>query len=286
MALLRSTSTAQGRDYPIEHVSDEGEVIELRNGTPETLYAKAKRELVAFKLGLSETLAADPRVSDACVRANIALARYVTVDKRTLKPTVAYLSNISMMAEAAIGSKTTAGKIRRTMVELGYWVDVGQTSDGCRLYQIENPRREAVQMHICEAREKLREDDTVRKENERRRNADRKAGRVPKTVTPQALEGAKIWDDRVPISDPNYLRAHLIDSSSEEGNNPTAGPFSILGREFPFPVPQTEDEAVSLLVSLFEGKENRPGLINYFRNKLMSGNLTPADIEKHLEAVA
>ncbi|SIT56251.1 hypothetical protein BQ8794_270078 [Mesorhizobium prunaredense] len=286
MALLRSTSKAQGRDYPPEHVSDEGEVIEFRNGKPETLYAKATRELAAFKFELYETAAADPKLTDAAVRAIVAMARYVTVDERTLKPTVAYLSNISMMAEAGIRSKTTVGNIRRLMIELKYWVDVGQTSDGCRLYRIENPRRDAVQMHIREAREKLREEDTIRKENERRRNADRKAGRVPKTVTPQALEGAKIWDDRVPISDPNYLRAYLGDFSSEGKTNPISEVFSDLGRECPFPVPRTEEEAVNLLVSLFDGKENRPGLINYFRTKLMSGNLTPADIEKHREAVA
>jgi hypothetical protein len=286
MALLRSTSKAQGRDYPPEHVSNDGEVVEFRNGKPETLYAKATRDLAAFKFELYETVAADPLVSDVCCRANVAITRYVTVDERTLKPTVAYLSNISMMAEAGIRSKTTVGSVRRIMTKLGYWVDVGQTSDGCRLYRIENPRREAIQMHIREATDKLREDDAARKENERRRNADRKAGRVPKSVTPEALEAVKNWDDRVPNSDPNCLRANLGDFSSEEGTNLITEVFSDLGRECPFPVPQSEDEAVGLLVSLFDGSETRPGLINYFRNKLMSGSLTPADIEKHLERVA
>ncbi|RWB05489.1 MAG: hypothetical protein EOQ39_22300 [Mesorhizobium sp.] len=285
MSQLQSTSKAQGRDYPAEFVSDDGEVVEFRNGRPETLYAKAQRELASFKFELYATLAADPLVSDVCIRATVALTSYVTVDKRTLQPTVAYLSNISMMAEAGIRSKTTAGSVRRCMVKLGYWVDVGQTSDGCRLYRIENPRREAVQMHVREAKDKLRADDAFRKENERRRKADRNAARVPENGTPKALEGAKVWDDRVPNYDPNYLRAHLGVSSTEGKTNLSAG-SSTLGHDQPFPIPRSEEEAVQLLVSLLNGKETRLGPINYFRLKLMSGELTPADIENHRRLVA
>ncbi|TGS47553.1 MULTISPECIES: hypothetical protein [unclassified Mesorhizobium] len=284
MFQLQSTSRAQARDYPAEFVSDDGEVVEFRNGSPETLLAKAQRELAAFKFDLYETIAADPLVSDVCIRAMVALAGYVTVDKRTLQPTVAYLSNMSMMAEAGIRSKTTVGNIRRCMVKLGYWVDVGQTSDGCRLYRIENPRREVVQMHVVEAKEKLRADDASRKENERRRKAARSAERVPDNGTPKSIEGTKVWDDRVPNYDPNYLRANLGISSSEGQANLLAGPTA--DPDQPFPIPVSENDAVPLLLSLLDGKENRPGLINYFRLKLMKGELTPADIETHRRLVA
>ncbi|RWF71881.1 MAG: hypothetical protein EOQ34_13990 [Mesorhizobium sp.] len=271
--MLRSTSKKLGQDYPPENVSAEGEIVEFRNGKPESLYEKAKRDLAAFKFELYETIAADPMTrKHPCLQATVALGKYVTIDQRTLKPTSAYLSNISMMAEAGIRSKTTCKDVRALMVKLKYWVEVGQTADGCAVYRLDNPRLEAVQMHIPEAKDKLRADSAAQKENERRRKADQRAARVPKSVTPQMLEGTRNWDDRVPVSDPNYLRANLTDSLSEGENIPSEA----------FPIPQSESEAVAVLVSLFDGAE-RPSweLLKVFRTKLMSGSLTRADIAKH-----
>lgn len=84
-----------------------GEVIEEGSPDGRSPLRVAMSELAAFKFKLVETIAADPRLRSApCTNAIVVFMAFVTIDKRTLKPTPAYASIITLMAKG--GMKRTA----------------------------------------------------------------------------------------------------------------------------------------------------------------------------------
>ncbi|NKW79896.1 hypothetical protein HGG72_05515 [Ochrobactrum pecoris] len=150
-----------------EFVTDDGEVLDYA-----TAKAKAKSNIATFKFELLETVRGDPRLSAAPCEAVIGvLISFLSVDEKSLKPTLVYASSITIMAKTNIKTKLSARKARKLLEEQGYLVRKGTTASGCELYQVCNPHVERVKMHIQAKAEKLKEDAAAAREEYRRKKA-------------------------------------------------------------------------------------------------------------------
>ncbi|TPN38692.1 hypothetical protein FKO01_05020 [Mesorhizobium sp. B2-3-3] len=250
-------------------------------------YQIAKSELAAFKFKLVETVAADPLLSKApCTDAIVVLSSFVTIDKRTLKPTPAYASTITLMARG--GMKETAAKRARKLLETGkYIVPTGsRTKDGCIKYRLENPHEERVRLHVNEATEYWKEKAAEERKEERRKKAKANVG---SEYDPTEIErGVGIQPDVGSEYDPNYLRTNLSDLGYEEEATPlkvstassdgdAAG--SDDDRHIPFPVPSSADELAATMSTLFADFTLGPLTISRMRTLLATGRLTRAIVE-------
>ncbi|MCI0998940.1 hypothetical protein HWD97_02470 [Ochrobactrum sp. C6C9] len=128
-------------------------------------FEQAKQELAALKFGLFETVAADPLLRGSpCLAVAVVFASLVTVDKRTLEFTAAYVSNGKLHVRAGLRSHNTAQKARRLLEKHGYLTAVGSTN-GMTVYQIANPHQERVLMHVREWEDHNREVKAEQKRN-------------------------------------------------------------------------------------------------------------------------
>ena len=122
-------------------------------------------------------MAADPRLSKApCANALIVLMSFVTIDKRTLKPTPAYASVITLMVRGGM-KETSARLARKLLLQEKYLVPTGaKTKDGCVKYRLENPAVERIAMHVVEATEYLKEQLAERRAKQRRKAGKQAVG--------------------------------------------------------------------------------------------------------------
>lgn len=267
-----------------------GEIVDLDlsqgNRSPLDI---ARSQLAGFKFATLDTVRADPRLRKApCLSVMSVYLSFVTIDKRTLKPTTAYASNIELMARCNdVNSKVTAGKARRLLVENGYLVLIGQTKDGCAKYRVENPHIERVQMHIQEAKEYWKGRDAEQKEDERRKKRFLGEAGVTTDVTPQGARGNIEWSDRVTTDDTNYLIGNLSGLSSREESPPikvssVSSSYAEIEEDphLPYPIPESEQELMFMLSSLFDGCQLSAEIMQAMRKMLMAGKLTPAMVEE------
>jgi hypothetical protein len=243
---------------------------------------------MAFKWQLLETMNADRRVTDALLKATIVLCGYLTLDERTLKPIAVYAAHNKMRARGGIKSKETVKAARRLGVELGYWIDRGETSKGVPVYELANPHSERIAMAVHDLEEAYKEQDAARKQIVRGSSR-----RVTKIGTHQKQQGTNNWPDRVPDFGPNYLRTDLRDYSLGKGANPLdvydltdgGSPEEPLRADEPLPVPKSDTEAAEIIERLCAGRSLGMGFTAYFKARLAKGLLRPADIEKHFQEV-
>ncbi|RWH46824.1 hypothetical protein [Mesorhizobium sp.] len=256
-------------------------------------YQIARSDLAAFKFKLVETVAADPRLSKApCTDAVVVLMSFVTIDKRTLKPTPAYASTITLIARG--GMKMTAAKMAMKLLKREkYLVPTGsKTKDGCVKYRLENPHQERVQIHVDEATRYWKERAAEERKKERRKKANDAipVADVGSECDPTESErGVSRQPDVGSECDPNYLGTNLSGSSSEErgqpfkeGGVPSNGYAAAKcdDQHIPFPIPASEAEATAILEALAAGRALRPGVMQVFRRHIMAGTLTPAMVEQ------
>lgn len=263
-----------------------GEIVDVLPEGGRTALQVARSELASFKFSTLETVRVDPRLSAApCLAVMSVYLEFVTVDERSLKPTPAFASNITLMARACIKSKTTARAARKLLVENGYLVRIGETKDGCEKYRVENPHHERVLMHVREAEEYLKQIEAGRREEERRKKklaADRGSDIDPT----RDGRGDRYCPDRGSDIDPKYLRGNLGGLGSREEGQPikvsTALSYGDVDDDphLPYPVPTSEDELVHMLAELFEGCHLSAAIVSAMRKMLTTGKLTPAIVEE------
>lgn len=250
-------------------------------------YQVAKSELAAFKFKLIETVAADPRLSRApCAAAIVVLASFVTIDKRTMKPTPAFASLVTMMARGGMKEKL-ARRARKLLEQEGYLVPTGsKTKDGCIKYRIENPHEERVQMHVREAIEYWNEQETERRAEERRKKLAKTHVGSPQTSTENRCgfpTGTHVGSPQTP----NYLREYLSGYGSEEESRPikvsSARDETENNPHQPYSAPESEVELTSMLATLFDGCQPSPAIMQAMRKMLIAGKLTPAIVEGQRE---
>lgn len=274
----------------MEHAILDGEVIETTDGNRSPLQI-ALSELAAFKFKLVETVAADPRLSKApCAAAIVVLMSFVTIDKRTLKPTPAYASTITLMVRGGM-SRRLAKLARKLLVENGYLKATGsKTKDGCLKYALENPHVERVAMHIQEAAEYLKERAAEeRKEERRKAGQDRSEPDVGSDMDHTQNDcGVHSDPDVGSDMDPNYLRTYLSSLGTEERDIPikvSSTPALAYGQDddpdLPYPIPETAEELQAMLEE-FQQAGLSFVVIGGFRANLMAGTLTPAMVEEQL----
>ena len=276
-----------------ERVTEDGEVIETPTAYRKSPLEAALTELAAFKFALIETAAADPQLSGSpSLAVLVTYLKFLTIDKQTLKPTLVYASNNTLMAHAGIGSKTTATKARKLLVKSGYLKPAkSMTKDGCEKFRVENTRAELVKIHVQEALSFYAERDVVRKEEERRRKVVNGRG-VPNIDTPSDGEDTNIWDDRVPDIGTNYLIGHregyiLGRESSYQGQTdfePQEANSYISARSGdelnePLPIPENDEEAEAMVAMICEGSSVHPAMRVRIKSMLKDGILTPRMID-------
>ncbi|HEV2899392.1 MAG TPA: hypothetical protein VGX71_16470 [Pseudaminobacter sp.] len=253
-------------NYPPEYVTDEGEVLEGSGAL-----ATARRELASFKFRLFRTMNADPKVEKSLLAASMVLADFVTIDKRTLKPTVGYLPTLTVMARANL-ARSTIKLVRKQGKALGYWEpQEKKTKAGCLQYLLANPHEERIRMNVKDKEEYLRGEDAYRKELERLNR------RGPTIAPPESDVGADDRPDKGPINDPNYHGTYHGKFSSEGKANTVGANDS--QPDQPFPIPSDPE---AFIVGLFDGREERSGVLGYFRAKLLRGELRLSDVDQHL----
>ena len=279
----------------MEHVTLDGEVIETAAGNRSPLQI-ALSELAAFKFKLVETVAADPRLSKApCASAIVVLMSFVTIDKRTLKPTTAYASITTLMAKGGM-KRTAATDARRLLVKEGYLEPTGsKTKDGCVKYRLANPNAERVQMHVHEAMEYWQECAAERRADERRKRAGQHDV-VPEYDTTENTCGASGQHDVVPEYDTNYLREYLSGLGNEKKDNLQGSSVSGYGsasgrlddRFIAFDPPDDDGDASDLIMSWLEGQPKHVviDLFEVIRDRLYSGTFTPAELDALLGRAA
>ncbi|TCL70561.1 hypothetical protein [Rhizobium sp. BK251] len=270
-----------------EYVTPDGEVLEIGSRTP---YQIACSELVAFKMRTMETVAADPRLRVAnCTEAMIAYLSFVVVDKRTLKPTAVYASSNKLMARGRMKSKTTAKEARKLLVKCGYLRKAGETKSGCTKYFVENPNVERVKLHVRDAEEHFAELDAARKREDRRKKNVAAVKGVTNDDPPEIGRGVADWYDGGLNGDPKYHRGNLRGYISEEGEtflrgNDYATMKSDADDEEPFPIPETDEEAESMLADVIAGCEQgiQPAIRTMMLGWIKKGTMTRARARRML----
>ena len=255
-----------------EFVTDDGEVLDYA-----TAKAKAKSNIATFKFELLETVRGDPRLSAAPCEAVIGvLISFLSVDERTLKPTLVYASSITIMAKTNIKTKLSARKARKLLEEQGYLVRKGTTASGCELYQVCNPHVERVKMHIQAKAEKLKEDAAAAREEYRRKKA-LKLHRGSTNDPTENDEGVINCPHRGSTNDPNIVEHYRGKASIEEEQF-----LSAYGEEDnqcqPLPVPASQEELEHMMTEICSGVSISPAVTSYLRRMLLAGELTPAII--------
>lgn len=125
------------------------------------------QSLGSWKLDLLETANADPllRKHSSALRLLLLSLKFVREKERT-----AYVPNTVARVRANIRSSDTLAEARRVLVSVGYWTPTGKLSaDGSMIYLVTNARAETVEGHIIEATETVRDQERVRKGDDRRR---------------------------------------------------------------------------------------------------------------------
>ncbi|WP_187969220.1 hypothetical protein [Aquibium microcysteis] len=254
-------------------------------------YEAAKRELAAFKFELFQTVAADPALridedsrlrSSPCVQMIIVYSHFVTIDPKTLEPTAAYASAITL--EARGGVKETSGKkARALLVKHGYLVFSGtKTKEGSLKFFLRNPRKAVVEDHVREATEYLQEKQAVERAEERRRSKRHAVG--PSNDTTETVCGVAGRGDVGALNVPNYLGVYLGVSSTEGNDTPAVGYGQIPEPEPDEPIdpPETEAELESAL-NEFRELGLSEAVVAYFAIKLKAGQLTRAMVREQME---
>lgn len=252
-----------------EFVTDDGEVLDYA-----TAEAKAKSSIATFKFKLLETVRGDPRLSAAPCEAVIGvIISFLSVDERTLKPTLAYASNITILSKTTIKSKHPIIKARRLLEEQGYLVKKGTTASGCELYQVCNPHAERVKMHSQAKAEKLKEDAAAAREEYRRKKAlklNRGADNAPTEID----EGCNEYTHRGADNAPNIVEHYRGKASIEEEQF-----LSAYGEDDnqcqPLPVPASQEELEHMMTEICSGVSISPAVTSYLRRMLLAGELTP-----------
>ncbi|KAB2716984.1 hypothetical protein [Brucella intermedia] len=255
-----------------EFVTDDGEVLDYA-----TAKAKAKSSIATFKFELLETVRGDPRLRSAPCEAVVGvLISFLSADEHTLKPTLVYASNITILARTTIKTKATVIKARKLLEEHGYLVKKSCTASGCDLYQVRNPHYEYVQMHMREKAEKLKSDAAVAREEERRRKA-KKLIRGTEFEPTENHEGFNNCTHKGSENIPNIVEHYRGKASIEEEQF-----LSAYGEEDnqcqPLPVPASQEELEHMMTEICSGVSISPAVTSYLRRMLLAGELTPAII--------
>ncbi|MHA6641325.1 hypothetical protein [Mesorhizobium sp. A623] len=251
----------------------------------------ARSELAAFKFKLIETVAADPWLKKApCTEAIVVYLSFVSIDKRTLKPTPAYASTIKLMARGKMKSKTTARLARSLLAARGYLATTGSsTKDGCVWFRVENPHADTIKMHVAETETYWKEIEAARrKEDRRKKQASSKPDVGPNIDPTEISRGDNNWPDVGPDIDPNYLRGNLSSLGTEgeelfQDNTTLSGYGSVSGDNpnLPYAKPESREE-LELMLAEFRSAGLAPAVIGYFREQRIAGTLTPAMVEQQL----
>jgi hypothetical protein len=238
----------------------------------------ADRSKASFKLDLIETVNADPKMQASDLKLVVAHLSVMSWPKRT-----AWLSISRARAMTGLSERQIINS-RKRVRERGY-LSVPPSDPDARVFTLENPRRDDMRQHVAILMDHLKNQQAER-QAERRRHA--KAVTANSADTEEAMSQSPSECD-VSANFAGYYPSYPSEYSSEGRTTPENNSYaSVSGDDphLPFPAPETEAEAVTMLTEIFGGADLGPAFFAYFRKRLLEGKLTPADVDQHRRAVA
>ena len=247
----------------ITYVNQHGEIVEDNEATKAANSSKA-----SFKLDMIETVNADPQMqpSDlALVAAHLCVMKW---PKRT-----AWLSISQARARTGLSERQIINS-RARIIQRGYFKRPKSDTTG-RIFTMENPRREAMRMHVDEAASHLK---VIQAERQAERRRIAKAVSANSAGTEDALSQSPS-DCDVPANSAGYYPYTPQEEAleKEDSLNLSEGTSA---PDHPYPVPETESELTETLASLFAGCALSPAVLVAMRGMLLTGKLTPAIVEQ------
>lgn len=246
----------QFSNYPLQFLSAEPDSDKTRRSA-------------AFKFQLMETVNADPRLTAACKGVMLVYSKFMRSDDYT-----AYASNPVLMTWANLKSQTTAGQARKRLSDetsegLGYLQFTGRkTLGGCKIYRLDNPHHQFVQMHVAE---RLEFYQTSRSDGNQFTFKQR--GGVTKIGTPNTLGGTNNWSPKVTIIGTNTLDQHLGRYSSEI-------------EETFFKRASDDTSARETVSQMLNGYSVPASVVEFCVKRLKDGSLHPSNVVKIMRTYA
>lgn len=232
--------------------------------------------LATWKFALENTVNADPRLGQACLKVVRAYLDFMS-DIHAAP----YLSIVHLRALTALTEHTII-KARRQLVTEGYFREFGKTSSGSVRYQIVNAGKNRVLDHITITREVLKQFEVDKKEERRRRAA----ASEPCNLPTERIAGLKhdlhcrIYSDSTEKTAGNYVE-DTVEGVSYEEEEPlyytNQYALASLGDDTtqPFPIPANDDEAESILDAICADVQHAGVVRRTLKLFLMGGTLSP-----------
>jgi hypothetical protein len=262
---------------------------------------KKDTSFTTWKIQLENTVNADPQTDGACLQILRAYLDFMGSPDARPYLSILHLKVATSLHEGAIV------RARRKLIKLGYFIADGTTSAGAVRYKIVNSRESLVLDHKTVSREKLKLIEAEKKEKERKKRSRpaEVAGHVSSAEI-AGLDAIQICGNRrdrsADFAD-NYVYNSVEAISMEEGEylngdtfvvdirveNIKSEPPQKIGPSLenaylaaargddpdePLPIPESDDEAESMMDAICEGCSAHPVVRNRLRSMLMDGLLT------------
>lgn len=247
---------------------------------------KTESSVATWKFTLENTVSADPLAGGSFLQ----IVRSYLDFMNTLTDTP-YRSIIDLQVDTGLSENTIIQK-RRKLEQLGYFIEVGKTSDGATLYRIVNARENIVLDHQTIKRETLRRLDAEKKEYYRlkRRNLNVSPSENEGHLSPSEIEVLKGSEPFRNCGDsPSKIEGNYVDNyaesySYEERDNlyspyssfkPSSYGLKTDEENTPLPIPADDAEAESMMDAICDGRDVPLVLRNRLKSMLSGGVLTP-----------
>lgn len=251
-----------------------------KNGRPERAarnnQAGGREGLATWKFETIKSVMNDPALTPACLPLMI-----VALDFKAAWDTTPFLPLLTLIGRTGL-ARATVIKARRLLVDQGYWTQAGKNESGLDVYAISDPKREAIRSLIDDRQTRLREEDKLRKIDQRGRTEIRRpkhnavsseielngrAKTIPHgraEIRPNTVDSNSV--DINTVDGGGAFQAHAADTSNfdtgyslERSGNETEGnaPLSRLEAASGASIASDQEERHSCLIRIDDDPEDR-----------------------------
>ncbi|PJO47190.1 hypothetical protein [Brucella pituitosa] len=176
------------------------------------------KNLASWKFEAIKSVMNDPALTPACLPLMI-----VALDFKNTWDKTPFLPLMTLMGRTG-KARATVIEARRLLVKEGYWTPVGRNESGLDVYAISDPKRDAIRSLINERATRLREDDKLRKINQRGRAEIRRPDHDAASSEIELNGRAKTRPYGRAKIGPNYRRQYSVEGDASR-HPPLSGEF-------------------------------------------------------------